>query len=177
MLAINVYRNFDAVDTVLSSPPEQANKILRTLGPDHARRLLRYTAGVENADTFETWEDVQLVLGLLIAVVLFLGSSTRAMSPVPVVMVLLVVFLHFKITPELAWLGRSLEFMSPSDPSVSQAQFWRLHRIYEILETVKCVLGLGLTGFLVTQNKARVVRRRQHHEEPLAELNRHATSR
>lgn len=177
MLAINVYRNFDAVEAVLSSPPEPATKIFKTLGPDNARRLLRYTAGAENADTFEVWEDGQMALGLFIALILFLGSSTRVMSPIPIVMVLLVVFLHVKITPELAWLGRSLEFMTPSDPVMSQAQFWRLHRIYEILETVKCLLGMGLTAFLVTQNKAKVVRRRHHHEEPLTDFNRHAASR
>lgn len=177
MLAFNVYRNFDVVETVLNSPPEQAGRILKVLGPDNGRMLLRYTAGVENSSTFEVWEDIQLALGLLIVVVMFLSSSTRILSVVPLVMTLLVVFLHVKITPDLAWLGRSLEY-TPLVESIPREQFWKLHRIYGILETVKCLLGLGLTVFLVMQSSAKVVRRRHRHEAPTAaEYNRHATSR
>lgn len=166
MLAFNVYRNFDAVDAVLKSPPEQADRIFKGLGPDNARMLLRYTAGLENANTYESWEDVQLVLGLLIVAVMFLSSSTRALSAVPLVMTLLVVFLHAKITTDLAWLGRSLEFAPLAPGFVTRDQFWKLHRIYEILEVVKCLLGVGLTIFLVTQSSTKVVRRR-HRREPV----------
>jgi len=177
MLAFNVYRNFDAVEAVLKSPPDQAGTILKILGPDNARMLLRYTAGIENSDTFEAWEDIQLGLGLLIMTVLVLGSSTRMLSVVPLVMTLVVVFLHLKITPELAWLGRSLEFTALIE-TVTREQFWRLHRIYAILETVKCLLGLGLTVFLVMQSSTKVVRRRHRHEPAEAtEFNRHATWR
>jgi len=178
MLACEVYRNFDAVDAVLKSPPEQAERILRVLGPDNARMLLRYTVGVENSNTYEAWEDIQFVLGIVIVGVMFLSSSTRTLSVVPLVMTLLVVFLHAKITTDLAWLGRSLEFTPPAAGFVTRDQFWRLHRIYEILEVVKCILGLGLMVFLVMQSSTKVVRRRHRHEPAAAEaLSRQPTSR
>lgn len=178
MLALDAYRRFEAVDAVLKSPPEQAVKILKILGPDNARRLLRYTAGVQNSGTFETWETIQLALGVLITLVLFLGSSTRMLSVAPLLMTLLVAFLHFKITPELIWLGRSLEFSAGPDEALPREQFWRLHYIYAILETVKCIIGFGAAVFLFAQGGTKVVRRRRHHEgEPLAEFNRHAASR
>jgi len=176
MLALNVYRNFDSVETVLKSPPEQAGRVIKILGPN-ARMLLRYAAGVETSDTFEVWEDLQFALAFLIMGLLFLSSSTRALSVVPLVMTLLLVFLHFKITPELAWLGRSIEFVPLIEPTALE-QFWKLHRIYGILEIVKFVLGLGLTVFLVLQSSTKVVRRRYRHEPATAsELNRHATPR
>lgn len=174
MLALNVYRNFDAVEAIVKAPPEQA-RIFKIIGPDNARALLRYTAGVENADTFEVWEDIQFGLGILIMAVLFLASSTRILSVFPLVMTLLLVFMHLKITPELAWLGRTIEF-APLAETVTRDQFWRLHRIYGILEIVKCMLGMGLTVFLVMQRSAKVVRRRHRREpETAGEFNREAT--
>jgi hypothetical protein len=178
MLALNVYRNFDAVETVLNTPPEQAERVFKILEHENARMLLRYTAGVENANTFETWEQIQFALGLLVIVVMFMSTSTRVFSAVPLVMLLLVLFMHFKVGPELAWVGRSLEFTPATANPAAREQFWRLHRIYGILETVKCLLGLGLTVFLVMQSSAKVVRRRHRHEPAAAtEFNREAASR
>lgn len=178
LLALNFYQTFSAVDSVLASPPEQAARMFRSIGIDNARALLRYTAGVENADTFEIWEDIQICLGLLLTTVLFMSSSMRYLAAVPLVMTLLVVFLHLKITPDLIWLGRSLEFKPALGEAVSREQFWTLHRIYGILDVVKCLLGAGLAGYLMVQSGTKVVRRRHHHERETApEFDRHATSR
>lgn len=163
MFALDVYRKFDAIDVVLKSPPEQEGEMFKLLGTDKARMLLRYTAGAETSSTFEVWENIQFALGLLIALVLFVASSTRVLSVAPLVMTVLVMFLHFKITPELAWLGRSLEFTRSAEDFVARDQFWKLHRIYAILEILKCLLGLGLTVFLVMQRGAKVARRRHDH--------------
>lgn len=175
MLAYGVYRNFDAVESMLKSPPDHVNRISQMVGQDNIRMLLRYAAGVENADTFETWENIQFGLGLLVAVVLFLSSTTRALAVVPLIMLLLLVFLHFKITPELAWLGRTLEFLPLADGAVTREHFWNVHRIYGILEIVKCVMGLGLLVFLVQQGSTKVVRRRHRAEGSTPELDRHVT--
>ena len=179
MLAVAAYRSFDAVDGVLKSPPEEAGQILKALGPANARMLLRYTTGVETADTFEIWEYIQLALGLIITVVMFLAPSTRALSAVPLLMALLVLFLQSKITPELTWLGRSLAFTSHAIDSPPRNQFVRLHRIYGILEAVKCLLGLGLTIVLVMQRTSTKVVRRKHNHEAAAEtgFNPHTASR
>src|ERR1051326_6643144 len=77
MLALAVYQNFNTVDDILRTPPQQASTILKALGTDDARKLLRYTAGMENVNTFETWEDFQFALGLLVSAILFLESPTR----------------------------------------------------------------------------------------------------
>ena len=177
MLALSIYRNFDAVDAALKSPPEQAGRILRALGPDSARMLLRYTAGIENSEIFDTWEDIQAALGLLIAVVMFLSPSTRVLSVVPLVMTLLVLFLHLRINPDLTWLGRSLEFTPLAVDSPQREQFWRLHRIYAILESVKCLLGLGVTAILVMQGSTKVVKRRRRHEPAEGDLSHRAALR
>ena len=174
MLAYGAYRNFDAVEAMMKSPPEQVNRIYHMVGQDNIRMVLRYAAGMINADTFEAWENIQFGLGLLVAVVLFLSSTTRVLAAVPLIMLLLVVFLHFKITPELAWVGRTLEFLPMAEGAVTREHFWNVHRIYAILETVKCLMGLGLAIFLVQQGSTRVVRRRHRSEGSAPELDRHA---
>ena len=177
MLAVAAYQDFEAVETVVKTTPEHADTIYKVLGADNLRALLRYEAGVKNASTFEVWEDVQIALGLALTLILFLASSARWLAVAPLVMTLLVVFLHIRITPDLVWLGRSLEFL-PVSESLTRNQFWSLHRIYGILDTVKCLFGLVLTVYLVAQSSGKIVRRRHRHEpDPTAELTRHASYR
>jgi hypothetical protein len=121
--------------------------------------LLRYTAGREHTGAFETWEDIQFGIGLLLAAMLFLEASTRMLSPVPLGMILIVAFMHFKITPELGWLHHMYAFLPSTAESQTRGQFWRLHAVYGTLDALKDVLGLGLVIFLCSQQSTRQVRR------------------
>src|SRR5438552_14965323 len=104
MLAFTEYLDFGTVDAILKTPPELGHKPFSLTGPDNARALLRYAAGAQNVNRFTAWEYVQFALGIWIAATLFVGASTRIVAVVPLTMTLLVVFLHFRITPELTWL-------------------------------------------------------------------------
>jgi hypothetical protein len=165
LLAINVYQNFNAIDDILKSPPEQVQKDVHFLGQQNIRLLLRYTAGIENVNVFDTWEEIQIGLGLLAMMLLFLESSTRALSAVPLAMTLLVLFVHFKITPDMGWYHRLFAFTAWTAESRPRDQFWRLHGIYELLEVVKGVLGIGLVVFLSLGQSSRHVRRKRHRAE------------
>src|ERR1700687_2598923 len=94
--------NFQTVSEILKSPPPQADKMIKVLGDENARLLLRYLAGEENRLFFQTWEIAELVLGLLLAV-LFLAGNKRLLAGLAGAIVILTVFQHFKITPELVW--------------------------------------------------------------------------
>jgi hypothetical protein len=173
MLAFTVYLDFDTVDAILKSPPELGHKLFSQTGPESARALLRYAAGAQNVTRFTAWEYVQFALGIWIAATLFIGASTRIVAVVPLTMTLLVVFLHFQITPELAWLSRAVEFIPWTHDTLARGQFWKLHKVYEVVEIVKVTLGLGLAVFLLRLDGRRVRRRRQaSEEEVLAELRR-----
>ncbi len=164
MLAFTVMQDFNTVDDLLKSPPELAVNALKAAGPD-ARTLLRYSAGAQNVARFEIWELAQIVFGIVIVTVLFVESSTRKLSILALGMLLLVLFEHFKLTPELAWLARSVEFVPWNNESHVRDQFWNLHRVYTILECVKAALGISLTAVLITQRNVKRVRRRRHHDE------------
>lgn len=159
LLTLASYQSFNTVETVLKEPPDQASRIFKTLGPSDALMLLRYTAGREHIGTFETWEDIQFAIGLLLMAMLFLEGATRMLSPVPLGMILIVTFMHFKITPELGWLNHIYAFGSTTAESQTRAQFWRLHAVYGTLDVLKDVLGLGLVIFLSSQHSTKQVRR------------------
>ena len=159
MLAIASYQNFNTVETVLKESPEPGIRIFKTLGPSDARLLLRYTAGREHTSTYETWEDIQFGIGLLLMAMLFLDASTRMLSPVPLGMILIVAFMHFKIAPELGWINHIYAFLPSSAEFQARGQFWRLHAVYTTLDLLKGALGLGLVIFLCSQQSTRQVRR------------------
>jgi len=179
LLVWGVYQNFNAIDDILKNPPEQVQKDADILGPERARVLLRYSVGIENADTFYTWEEIQIGIGLLAAILLFLESSTRVLSTVPLAMTLLVLFLHLRISPDLSFSYRLFAFTAWTAQSPSRDQFWKLHALYEGIEFVKCLFGIVLTQilFLGPNTRYRRKRRRRAAAETLQDTNPNVASK
>jgi hypothetical protein len=146
-MAFVATENFQTVSEILKSPPPQAEKMIKALGDENARLLLRYMAGEENRLFFETWETAQLVLGLLLAALLFL-MGRRFLAGLAVAMLILTAFQHFKITPELVWQGRSIDFVPATADPTARQQFFKLHAAYGMIEVVKLlfviVIGIAL---------------------------------
>jgi|SRR5215472_10879806 len=132
--------NFQTVSNILKSPPPQADKMIKTLGDENARLLLRYQAGEENRFFFESWETAQLILGIVLAGLLFLAGNRRLLAGLAGAMVILTIFQHFKITPELVWQGRSIDFVPVTSDSPARQQFFKLHAAYGVMEAVKLLL-------------------------------------
>lgn len=159
-VAIAATQNFSTVDDVLKTPVDGAAKILKGLDPENARMLLRHVAGEENRAYFETWELVQIAIAVAVTVLLFLDSSTRKLCGFSLAMLLLVAFMHLKLTPELVYIGRQIEFLAwMAEPGVRQ-EFASLHRMYGIMEVAKLLVGAVLTGFLLGHRGTKRVRRR-----------------
>ncbi len=150
--------NFQTVSEILKSPPPQAEKMIQQLGDENARLLLRYQAGEENRHFFESWETAQLVLGLFLAGLLFLWDKRRLLAGLAGAMVILTVFQHFKITPELVWQGRSIDFVPVTADPTARQQFFRLHATYGAIEAVKLLM-------MVAVGIALFPRRRRAHQQ------------
>jgi hypothetical protein len=152
-------RNFRAVDAMLGAPPPEAAKMIQTLGHSNARQLLRYLAGEENRSYFETWEIAQIVLGLALTGILLFGVENRLLASLAGAMLILALFQHFKITPDMLWLGRSIDFVPAAAESQARDQFWKLHGIYSGIEVVKMLLAITVAGFLFPMRRRRVRQR------------------
>ncbi len=140
--------NFVTVDRVLAAPSHQAGQMFQTLGPENARLLLRHLAGEENRLFFTSWEQAQLALGALLAAVLLLAIKSRLLAGMAGAMVIVVLFQHFRVTPELIALGRLVDFGGGA-ASPAYSQFWRLHGLYGGLEVVKLALLIIAAGILL----------------------------
>jgi hypothetical protein len=141
-------QNFGTVDRVLAAPPPEAAQIFQSLGPENARLLLRYLAGEENRLFFLSWELVQIALGALLTAILMLSIKSRLLAGLTGVMVILALFQHFQVTPQMIALGHLIDFGGGAG-SVAYTQFWRLHGLYGVLEVVKLVLLIIVAALLL----------------------------
>jgi hypothetical protein len=141
-------QNFQTVDRVLASPPPQAAQMLQTIGADNSRLLLRYLAGEENRLFFVSWELAQIALGIALTAILLLAIRNGLLAGMAGGMVIIALFQHFRVTPEMISLGRLVDFGEGAG-SVAYSQFWRLHGLYGVLEVVKLILVIVVAVILL----------------------------
>jgi len=150
--------SFRSVDRMLAAPGPAAAIQVKALGPDGARALLRHQAAEQNRDFFETWESLQLILGVGFFSFLLFGSNEGRFSLLLLLlMFLIVVVQRFLITPELASLGRTFDFIPAYVPSVERNRFWMLHSLYTGSEILKWGLGLVLGTRLAFHRERRSI--------------------
>jgi hypothetical protein len=147
-------QNFGTVDRVLAAPPQEAAPMFQTLGPENARLLLRYLAGEENRLFFTSWELAQIGLGVLLTAILLLAIKSRLLAGMAGAMLIVALFQHFRVTPEMIALGRLVDFGAGAG-SAAYNQFWRLHGLYGVLEVVKLGLLIVVAGILLFGRRAK----------------------
>ena len=142
-------QNFKTVDRVLTAPTEALGEQSAPLEAARLRVLFRYLASELNRLYFLSWGWAQILLGLTL-VGLWVGIPIRDKVSWALLglMLLIVVGLHFAVTPEMISLGRAIDFV-PRDPispklALTLDRFWRLHTAFTGLDGLKLLLGLGL---------------------------------
>ena len=154
-------QSLGVVDEAMSSLPGAAAKMVKTLGKDNVRALLRYSAGEQNRFLFEGWEVVQMALGVALILVLIFGVKSRLLAGLTAGMLLLVIFAHFRVTADLAWLGKNIEFTPWAAESLERDQFWRQHAVYSAIEAGKLLLGTAVGVLLFTMRRRRTAVRKE----------------
>ncbi|MBZ5596637.1 MAG: hypothetical protein LAP39_30725 [Acidobacteriia bacterium] len=144
-------QNFRSVDRLLAAPsPQLAERIQSMGGHDAARMILRHQVAEQNRWYFETWEQVQMALGVAVFLVLLRGGGrNRWMLAITLVMIGIVLIMHFSLTPEITRLGRAIDFAPPGATSAERARFWKFHGAYSGSELLKLGLGVALAVLLV----------------------------
>jgi len=147
-------QNFRSVDRLLTSPPAtMAERIKAMGGHDTARAFLRYQASELNRQYFTTWEDAQIVLGLLLIVTLVAaGHRDRVTIWLPSLMLVVTLAMHFLLTPQITRLGRAMDF-TPAVQTGTSTQFWVFHGAYSALELIKLGWGVALGIWLMLPRK------------------------
>ncbi len=118
-------------------------KIADAVQDTHTRQFARVLAGQENQTFFVTWEQTQIALNVALTVLLFFGVGSRWLSGLAAALLLITVFQHFWVTPEMIALSVQL------DTAALANRFATLHATYGILEVAKLLIALIITGVLL----------------------------
>jgi hypothetical protein len=138
-------KSFATVERVLRSANPQVTEITKPLAEGQARLLLRYLASEINRTYFWGYGVAQLVLGLLLALLLWRQTPRDTIGlAVACTMLGIVLVLTLVITPLLVSLGRSIDFVPRNPPPPVMPRFWALHGAFTGLDGLKFLAGLGL---------------------------------
>lgn len=148
-VSIVAVENFYTIDRLLAaSPNDTFHSLVARLGHSESRDLLRYLSSELNRLYFQVWNVMQLALGLLVLWLLMHqpvpGKARLAVAGMLAAVVVMVGWL----TPAIASLGRSLDFV-PRDPSPpGMNRFWILHGAYTLLELLSLAAGGVATAWI-----------------------------
>jgi hypothetical protein len=143
-----VLQNLHSVGMVMNGSAGPVSSMIKVLGQDQMTRLLHHQAAEQNRNLLETWEQVQILLGLVLGGCLYFATQKRLLSLVLcAVMLALVMFQFWGVTPELTYRGREADFAA-AESSASMVRLLLLYQIFVIAEGLKFVVGGVLTSYL-----------------------------
>jgi hypothetical protein len=146
--------NVRSADRALHSPPLEVRALVDSAGYEKVRMTLRYHAWEQNRSMFNQWGAIQLVLGPIMAVLLFFAVRVNRLAiAVCVAMTTLTAFAHLVVGPEATYLGRAIDF-APGW-SGDRVRSYALDALYAGMECLKILLGLGLAGYLFVYKRRR----------------------
>ena len=149
-------RNLASVDELLRTPSLKAQGILEKAEEANARPLLTHYAAELNRWLVRNWEWVQLGLGVALSLCLLLGVEGKRFTVVLCLLMLAIVaFLHWFLTPEMEELAEAVDFVPPGTASVARDRWRSLQGGYSTAEGIKLILGLLLAGGLLSRRRRR----------------------
>jgi len=143
------YQGYHSAGLVTDRPTAGAAKILRASGPEQTQLLLRHFALEQTRYFVRLWQRIEILLALALGVFLFRATPQRAFPLfLGALMLVMVAFQYFALTPELAYQGRETDFPPGNAAVGSVARVWALQQVYAGVEAVKLLAGAVLAGYL-----------------------------
>jgi hypothetical protein len=159
-LAVLAFENARFVGRVTGEAIPQATQIINAAGPEQARLLLRHFAWEQNRFYFTNWEKFQMPVAIMLALFLYLTTDRRILPPVLCgLMLILVMFEYFAITPEFIFRGREADFPPGSLAFGAEARVWVLAEVLIGAEAAKLLIGGALASYLFSYRSRRKVRK------------------
>lgn len=142
--------SFSLENDIHASIPAAASK---AVPPATLRAIVHHVIGEENRSLFQSWELVQIPLGIVLTLVLFLGVRSRLMAALAFATLAIGFAAHIIITPDLTWLSRSMEAVPGVVDPRQRKQFWSLHTMYITLVVSQIVIGGVVAALLVRMRR------------------------
>jgi len=152
-------QNARIVDRLIRTPVKEAVDYMVKLQEADLRVLMNYHAEEANDWARQSWETVQLVLGVVVLLSLFLSTGGKRYTVVLcVLMICSVVFQHWFLEPQSQRLMQATVFVKPDQMSVERDRLRSLETGYRTTEILKLSLGALLAWGLIKRG-------RRHHRE------------
>jgi len=159
-LAVLAFQNLRFVGKLAGESIAPATQIINAAGPEQARLLLRHFAWEQNRFYFTSWETFQMPVAVILAFFLYLTTDRRILPPVLCgLMLILVMFEYFAITPEFIYRGRETDFPPGSLAFGAEARVWVLTEVLIGAEAAKLLIGGALASYLFSYRSRRKVRK------------------
>ena len=156
-MALVVLQNLHSTGLVLNSPMEPVARMVKTLGQDQMMALLRHQAAQQTRNLYYVWEEAQIGLGLALGACLYFATQKR-MLPVVLccVMLSLVLFQFWAVTPELGYRGREMDFPAAGgDATGGMVRVLLLYQVLVVTEGLKLIVGGVLASYLFVLRTSR----------------------
>jgi hypothetical protein len=157
-----VLQNLHSVAPLLSSSAPAVTGMIKTLGLEQMTLLLQHQAAEQSRNIMYGWEQAQIVLGLVLGGCLYFATQKRLLSLVLCgIMLSLVLFQFWAVTPEMAYRGRETDF-APGTANSSMLRALVLYQMLVVTEAMKLVVGGILASYLFVFRTSR--KRSSRHE-------------
>lgn len=138
-----------APNIVMGVPHPAAARMAKDLGQENMDLLLRHAAAEQSRFMLKRWEQVQLALGVALAICLVFGTQRRILPWVLcAVMLAMVIFQLSGVTTELAYRGKETDFPPGNSAVGPMTRLLALQQIYIGTEIMKYIAAFFLAGFL-----------------------------
>jgi hypothetical protein len=142
-------QNVHSSDLVLTSPVGPVGNMIKALGQDQIMLLLRHHAAEQTRSLYSIWEQAQVGLGVALGICLYFATQKRILSLVLCgVMLAVVLFQLWAITPELSYRGREMDFSPGSATNTAMVRTLLLYQVMVVSEGLKLVVGGILASYL-----------------------------
>lgn len=148
-------RSFTTVNRVMNSSNPVFAVQTRPLGQANTRMVLRHTIAEENRYLFQTWEYMQLILGLGFFSYLLFGTLEGKLSlGLAMGMLMITAAQRFGLSSELGSIGKTLDYLPPDIAAAERAKFWLLHAAYLGADALKFCIALVLLAVVLRKTRS-----------------------
>jgi hypothetical protein len=159
-LAVLAVQNVRFAARLAGGPIPPAAQIMNDAGPEQAKLLLRHVAWEQNRFYFTNWEMFQMPVAVVLALFLYLTTDRRILPPILCgLMLALVMFEYFAITPEFIYRGREADFPPGNQVFGVESRAWVLTEVLMGAEAAKLLIGGVLASYLFSYRSRRRVRK------------------
>jgi hypothetical protein len=145
--------------------------MVRSIGEEPVRQLLRYEAAELNRTYAYGWGWAQCIFSVVfVVIVLFATNGNKAALALSAAMMLITLGMQFGVMPGLLELDRGLDFAIGADGVTARAAFAGPHNTYVAMEVLKLLVGFGLAGYLLYRGAGESSGRRRRRSSSSGEL-------